>query len=354
MTQIVRKVRPGASPGSLVAPPQRVEEVRIEVFRYDAGEVRELEVGSIAEAFPVGDDARVTWINVVGLHDVELLSALAEHFGLHPLALEDVVNVGQRPTMQEYEDHIFVVLRLPHLERELDVEQISIFFSRNVVISLQEIPEDPWDRVRERIRQGAGRIRTAGADYLAYTLMDSVIDSAYPVLERYGERIESLEHRLVRDANPRIFESIQRVKHALIWMRRIVAPHTQLVSSLLRSRSPLIGDRTRDYLRDLHDHCVQLMDVTDTFRELARGLTDLYMSTSSHRLNEVMKVLTIMASIFIPLTFIAGIYGMNFNPESSILNMPELNWAWGYPAVLVIMAVIAAIMMIFFKLKRWL
>ena len=354
MPRIVRKVRPGAPPGALTTPRQRVDKVEIEVVCYDLQGVRELEVDTIEQAFAAIEESGVTWINVVGLHDVEQLHKLGHHFGIHPLALEDVVNVGQRPAMHEYDDHLYVILRLPILGESLEIEQISVFFGRGIVITLQEVPGDPWDPVREAIRGGGGNVRRLGADYLAYRLIDSVIDSLYPILETYGERIEELEQSLLQGADAAILGDVQRIKHDLLWIRRTAWPHRELASQLERTDNPLITAATREYLRDLYEHCVQLMDVTDTFRELARGLTDLYMSTASNRMNEVMKVLTIMASIFIPLTFIAGVYGMNFNPNSSSFNMPELNWAWGYPLALGSMAAIAVGMVVFFKLKRWL
>ncbi|MDX1501770.1 MAG: magnesium/cobalt transporter CorA [Thermoanaerobaculia bacterium] len=371
--RIIRTVTPGTAPGALEPPRQRVESVEIQVVCFDADSYQEMKVDRIDEALGAIEDARVTWINVIGLHDVELLATLGRRFGIHPLALEDVVNIGQRPKHEHTRDHIFVIMRLLHLleagERgrprrpgpgagrggRLEVEQVSLFFGRGYVLTLQEIPDDdPFEPLREQIRSGSGQVRERGPDYLAYRMIDILVDSLYPVLERYGERIERIEDELLDRPTPELLSEIQDLKRELLWIRRTAWPHRDLVTGLQRLEHDLISAETRLYLADSYDHCVQLIDVTNTFRELATGLTDLYLTTTSNRMNEIMKVLTIMASIFIPLTFIAGIYGMNFDPESSSLNMPELHWAYGYPTALALMAMIAVGMVLYFKLKRWL
>jgi magnesium transporter len=355
MTRIIRHVTPGASPGALIAPKHKeVERPRLHVVCYGPDGCDEREVETLAEALPLIRHREVTWIDVVGVQDVELLQLLGQHFGLHPLALEDVMNVGQRPKVEEHSDHFFVIMRLLHLGTVLRVEQVSLFFSKNVVITLQEYEGDPFDPIRERIRNAAGRIRNRGADYLAYALVDALEDSLFPVLETYGEWIEEIEEELLRDPAPEMLETIQRIKRDLLWVRRAAWPHREVISSLERSESELISKGTKKYLRDAYEHSVQVMDVVETFRDLAGGLMDLYLSKQSHHMNEVMKVLTIMASIFIPLTFIAGIYGMNFDHESSPLNMPELHWAWGYPVAIGAMVTIGLGMVFYFRRKRWL
>ncbi len=353
MTRIIRHVTPGASPGALIAPQQQVEKLKIHVVCYGPDEVEEADVGSLSEALELIGSHAVAWIDVTGVHDVELIEQLGKHFGLHELALEDVLNVGQRPKIEEYEDHIFVIMRMLHLGTVLNVEQFSLFFGERVVITIQEYEGDPFDEIRERIRSGAGRMRTCGGDYLAYALIDALEDSLYPVLEQYGEWIEHVEEELLREPKPDLLETVHRIKRDLLWVRRAAWPHREIISALQRIESGLITDDTKVYLRDTYEHAVQVMDVVETFRDLSGGLMDLYLSSLSHRMNEVMKVLTVMASIFIPLTFIAGIYGMNFNPNSSELNMPELNWAMGYPVALGGMALIAIGMVVYFKRKGW-
>lgn len=352
-TQIVRHVTPGASPGALIAPQQRAEQLRIHVVSYGPDGNEEREVENFEETIPLIEKRAVTWIDITGLHDIDLIEKVGGHFGLHALALEDVVNVGQRPKTDEYEDHIFVIMRLLHLDKTLTVEQFSLFFGERVVITIQEYEGDPFEPIRERIRSGKGRICSQGADYLAYALVDALEDSLYPVLETYGERIERMEEALLKEPHPEMLEKIHQIKRDLLWVRRAAWPHREVISGLERTDSPLVTDDTKVYLRDAYEHSVQVMDVVETFRDLAGGLMDLYLSSLSHRMNEVMKVLTVMASIFIPLTFIAGIYGMNFNPESSVANMPELNWALGYPAALGVMALIGVGMVLFFKKKGW-
>ncbi len=353
-TRIVRHVSPGTRPGALIAPKVQTEPLKVHVVSYGPDACEETEVATWEEALRLVDKYSVTWIDIIGTHDHELLQKVTDRFGVHELALEDVVNIGQRPKMEEFDDHIFVIMRLLHLGTVLNVEQISLFFGERVVITIQEFEGDPFDPIRERIEAGTGRIREQGADYLAYALIDVLEDSLYPVLEHYGEWIENLEEELLQDPGPELLEAIHRIKRDLLWVRRAAWPHREVIGALQRVESGKIAEGTKVFLRDAYDHSVQVMDVVETFRDLSSGLMDLYLSSLSHRMNEVMKVLTIMASIFIPLTFIAGIYGMNFNPESSDLNMPELNWALGYPVAIGLMVFIALVMVLFFKRRGWL
>lgn len=359
MSRIVRTVQPGGAPGQLIVPTGLDgEPVRFRVMCYREDTLEEAEVPTIEEALAFVDReqeaAGVTWIDVVGIRDVDMLRKLGRRFQLHPLALEDVLNVGQRPKVEFFDDHIFLILRQLHFDEMLQVEQVSLFFTDRVVVTLQEWAGDPFEGVRQRIRSAAGRVRSSGADYLAYSLVDALVDSLYPVLEKYGEWIEALEDHILHSPDGDMLEKVHQIKRDLLWMRRTAWPHRELVQALERHESPLISDGVRIYIRDCYDHCVQIMDVVDTFRDLAGGLTDLYLSSASQQMNEVMKVLTIMASIFIPLTFIAGIYGMNFDSEASPWNMPELHWIWGYPVALGVMALIGLGMFFFFKRKKWL
>jgi len=356
MTRLRKRFqKPGTSPGTLRAPEEtRAEKVTITVLDYGPDFLEEKAPTSIEEALPHGDASTVTWINVNGLHDVDLLQKLGEHFGLHPLALEDVLNLGQRPKLEDYDEHYFIVMKEVRWHGTLETEQISLFMSRRWVITLQEFPGDPFDPVRERIRKGKGRIRKMGADYLAYALIDALVDGYFPHLEKLGERIEELEEELVGNPTRQTLHQIHRIKRELLLLRRSAWPQREVINALQREESHLVKRETRVYLRDCYDHTIQIMDMVETYRDLAAGMLDVYLSSASNRMNEIMKVLTIMASIFIPLTFVAGIYGMNFDTTASPWNMPELKWTWGYPAVLGVMLLVGVLMLAYFRRKGWL
>lgn len=357
--------KPGTAPGTLTAPAeQRVERVSVRVMRYDREGVDERVIepekgwGDVPESVARGaPEGGVTWIDVVGLHDVELLRYLGKRFGLHALALEDVLNTGQRPKAEDYDDHHFVVMRLFHVLEEaggaLEGEQISIFLGDDFVLTFQEIRGDFFEPVRARIRQGKGRIRTMGADYLAYALLDSLVDHFFPVLEHLGERIEELEDEVMTEPARDTVQRIHAVKKELLLLRRAAWPQREVLATLERFESDRIGRETRVFLRDCYDHAVQIMDMVETYRDLATGLLDIYLSTVSNRMNEVMKVLTVMASIFIPITFLAGVYGMNFDPEAGPWSMPELDWAWGYPTFWGITLAVVGGLLWYFKRRDW-
>jgi len=296
----------------------------------------------------------VTWVNVNGLGDEGVLRHLQQVFDLHPLALADVVNVTQRAKVEQYGKHLFIVTRMSTLNDHLETEQLSFFLGPDFVLTFQEHPGDCLDVVRDRIRNNMGRIRSSGPDYLLYCLLDAVVDAYYPLLEQYGERLEELEERVITDPREDSVYRIRRAKRDLLTLRRAVWPQREAVNALMRDPLDRVTDETRLYLRDCYDHIIQLMDVVENHREMAAGLQDVYMSAVSNRMNEVMKVLTVIATIFIPLTFIAGIYGMNFDPDVSRLNMPELRWAWGYPVVMLVMAVLGIAMLITFRCRGWL
>ncbi len=341
----------GAPPGTIeYSGEQRVDQIRIRFFDYDEERLEEKEVTSIEECFELRERESVSWINLDGLHDTETIQSIGNRFGLHPLLLEDVVHTTQRPKLEEYEDHMFLVLRMLRFDSERKVihsEQLSLVLGPGFVISFQEIPGDVFEGVRARIRSGKGRIRKSGADYLTYALADAVVDSYFVLLERLGEEIEEIERELVEDADPAHLPRIHHLKRELILLRRSIWPLRELLSGLIRVENPLITDRTQLFLRDVYDHAVQVVDTVESFRDMASGLQDLFLSSVSNRMNEVMKVLTIIATIFVPLTFLAGIYGMNFE------HMPETKWSWSYPVFWIVTLVAGASMLVAFRRKHW-
>jgi magnesium transporter len=347
---------PGTAPGTLrpvaAAPGART---RITVIDYNLETVHENQCASVEEVFRFRDTPTVTWINIEGLHDVELIRKLGEHFGFHPLALEDVLNCAQRPKVEDYGSYHFLVMKSVHLPEsdELAIEQISFFLSGNYVITLQEEEGDSFEAVRQRIRHGKGAIRKSGPDYLTYALLDALVDEFFPVLEAYGERIENLEDDLLARPSAVTLQAIQRIKRELLVLRRAAWPEREVINSLQRSETDVIKPPTQVFLRDCYDHAIQVIDMIETYRDLASGMQEVYLSSLSNRMNEIMKVLTIISTIFIPLSFVAGVWGMNFNTQTSPYNMPELNWYWGYPTALGIMAVTAGSLLIFFRRKGW-
>lgn len=346
--------KPGTAPGTL----QPVEStdgqpVRITVMDYGPEKLVERELHRLEEILELRDTPTVTWINIEGLHDVELLRGLGRELGFHPLTLEDVLNCGQRPKIEDYGPYHFMVMKSLRLQEELEVEQISFFLSGHYVITLQEVPGDSFEPVRQRIRQGKGQIRRMGPDYLAYALIDALIDEFFPVLEAYGERLEDLENTLVVRPTPALLRNLHRIKRELLVLRRAAWPERELLSHLQRDESHIISPETQVYLRDCYDHTIQVIDMVETYRDLAAGMLDVYLSSTSNRMNEIMKVLTIISTIFIPLNFIAGVYGMNFDTGVSPLNMPELHWYFGYPAALLVMLTVAVALVFYFHKKGW-
>jgi magnesium transporter len=342
----------GLPPGTLVYIGQRkVESVRATILDYDESRLEDKEAGTVEECFPPKETPTVTWINVDGIHDVEIVDRIGQAFGIHPLILEDILNTGQRPKFEDFEDHVFFVLKMLSYNDEnhaVETEQVSLILGPNFVISFQERIGDVFEPVRDRIRNAKGRIRKMGADYLAYALLDAVVDSYFSILERIGEKIEGLEEELVSNPDQRTLQQIHGLKREMIALRRSIWPLRELINGLERSESDLITESTGVYLRDVYDHTIQIIDTIESFRDMVSGMLDIYLSSISNRMNAVMKVLTIIATIFIPLTFIAGIYGMNFE------HMPELKWRWAYPVVWGLMLVTAAIMLVYFRRKKWL
>ncbi len=328
--------------------------VRLTVIDYDAERVEEREIASVEECQRYRDGATVSWINVEGVHRADIIDALGRLFGLHPLLLEDIMHTEQRPKVEDFGEYIFIVLRMLYdpdetdEEFEVDSEQISLVVGPQFVLTFQERPKDVFDAVRERIRQDRGRIRKLGADYLAYALVDVLVDRYFGMLEKFGDYLETLEERVMDDTSRETLGEIRNVKRSLIHVRRAVWPVRDLVNVILRGDSRLFQQGTLVFLRDVYDHTVRVVDMIETMRELTGGLMEIYMSNVSTRMNEVMKVLTVIATIFIPLTFIAGVYGMNFD------NMPELHWTYGYWYVWGIMLTAGALLYVFFKVRRWL
>jgi len=339
----------GARPGTLVIP-EGSDHPRISVMHYDESRVDERSIDEVEALRPFTSAAGVTWIDVQGLGHEGILRAIGDLFQIHPLALEDVVHTHQRPKTENYPNHQFIVLRMPNLDSDgkLDLEQMSIFLSSQYVLTAQEKYGDDFDPVRDRIRRGGGPIRANGADYLAYALIDRIVDGFYPILELIGERIELLEIEVLQGTDASVISRINDLKKELLSLRRAIWPLRDAVSTLIRDPNPFIGETVRVFLRDVWDHCAQLVDSIETYRDLASGLTNTYLSIVSNRTNEVMKVLTIMASIFIPLTFLAGVYGMNFD------YMPELRWRWSYPILMGVMTAIGLALVFYFRRKGWL
>ena len=336
---------PGVAPGTLNVSPDAPPPT-VDIHAYGPDGLTRITVEDPAEIGPLLEKWAVVWVNVVGLGDGSMLEKIAAEFGIHRLALEDVVNVFQRPKVEPYDDHLFVVARMVIDRQPLETEQVSLFVGERYVLSFQERPGDCFDLVRERLDVGNGRLRLAGASYLMYALLDAMIDDYFPVMEAYGEHVDSLEDELLAETHSPMARRIHGAKSELLGLRRVVWPYRDVVNTLIRDESTFITDETRLYLRDCYDHVVQIMEIVETYREVSSSLLDVYLSRASHRLNEVMKVLTVFAAIFIPLSFITGIYGMNFT--NSPWNMPELDLPFGYPLVLLLMAGIAATLLAFF------
>lgn len=351
--RIRRRTPPGGSPGTVKVAKDAPTPV-IHVIAFGPDKVVEEKIENLERLSNFVGKWPVTWINVEGLGDADTIMDLGAMFGLHRLALEDVVNVHQRAKVEEYDDHVFIVARMISGDAHLATEQISLFLGKDFVLTFQERPNDCFQPIQERIRQKKSHIHTAGPDYLAYRLLDAAVDAYFPALEQYGDHLDQMDDEVTARATPAAFSQIHDVKADLLLLRRAVWPHREAINKLVRDKHPLISDETRIYLRDVYDHVTHLVELVEAYREICADLRDHYMSNVSSRMNEVMKVLTVIATIFIPLGFIAGLYGMNFNPEKSKWNMPELGWTYGYPFALVLMASVAIGMLAFFWRRGWL
>ena len=347
-----RSTKSGLPPGALIhIGEKKVELAKISILDYDENQFEEKEAKTVEECFPFKDTPTITWINIDGLHQVDIIEKIGKNFDFHPLLLEDILNTEQRPKIEDFDTHIYLVLKMLYYDdktNEINSEQVSIIFGKNYVISFQEKEGDVFNPIRERVRTGKGRIRKMGADHLAYSLIDAIVDGYFIILEKLGENIEDVEEKMMANPTPETLHAIHRLKRKMISLRKSVWPLREVVNALERSDSLLIQDNTRIYLKDVYDHTIQVIDTVETFRDMLSGMLDVYLSSISNKMNEIMKVLTIIATIFIPLTFIAGVYGMNFE------NMPELKWQWGYPAIWSVMLFIGILMLAYFRKKKWL
>lgn len=346
---------PGTAPGTITARPETVGHGKAALIRFSASDLNESQIDEINV---IGEDSPgfVRWVDVEG-HDVALIDGIGRRLSIHPLAIEDAVNRGQRSKVEDYEGCLFVVVH--HLERRnpddaVSAEQVSLMLQNGVLVSFKEHASDVFDPVMKRLRSGKGKIRSRGSDYLAYALIDAVVDHCLPLIDIIGERIEQAEVCIAGSPDPANAARLHSIRRDLIFIRREVWPMRDMLNRLIKTESELIHEETRVFLRDVADHLALIADMVETYREIVSGLMDLHLSSMSNRLNEVMKVLTIIATIFIPLSFIAGLYGMNFSPDASPWNMPELGWYWGYPAALVLMATVAMGLLLFFKKRGWL
>lgn len=343
----------GAAPGSIIVDPSAPDSV-VHVTHYDAESISERKLTDVSDVKQDLARGGVTWINVDGLGSAATLKQLATLFHLHPLAMEDAVNVHQRPKVDRYGEQLFIALRMDARSNEMRTEQVSMFVGRGFVITFLEDPGDCFDPVRRRLRECDGLIRRRGADYLAYALLDAAVDSYFPLLEEFGDRLESLEDEVLLTPSPSAVARIHEVKYQLRMLRRVIWPLRDAMNELTRESTTLVSDETRVYFRDLYDHTVQIIDIVETYREIGSDLIDLYLSSQSNRMNEIMRVLTVISTIFMPLSFVVGIYGMNFNTAESPWNMPELNWRYGYVLVWGVLFAVTFTFLYFFQRRGWL
>jgi magnesium transporter len=344
-----RSRKTGLPPGTLVhIGEKKTDKVTMTAFNYAGTRCDERRDLSLAVLAPPTDGS-VTWVDVGGVHNMDILESFGKQFQLHPLLLEDIANTDQRPKLDDYDTYLFLVMKMLSVtdRQDIVVEQVSLVLGRNFVLSFQENGADVFTPVRDRLRGGKGRLRQSGADYLLYALIDAIVDQYFTVVEVLGEKIEALQDLVVSDPKPETLHQIHALKRQLLFLRRAVWPLREATNNLSRSECPLLQESTKVFFRDVYDHVVQIVDTIETLREMVSASLDIYLSSISYRLNTVMKVLTIITTIFMPLTFIVGIYGMNFE------HMPELKWEWGYPLVLGVMAAIAIAMLGFFIRKKW-
>jgi magnesium transporter len=349
---------PGTAPATLVVPPEyQGQEPAISLIEYDAHSIVERKIETMDELLPCLDNDKVSWINVDGLGDPEFIQRLGRHFRIHPLALEDIFNIGQRPKVDEYDRQLFIVLDMGYENKEGEVvfEQVCVVLAEQFVITIQEEESgDVFNPVRQRLRDGGGNARFMKSDYLAYALIDAVIDQYFPIIESLGESMDDLQETLLEQPTRERLRELHDFKRLIARIRRAVWPQREVLGRLMRDETGLVETRTKPFFRDCYDHTVIMVDILETFRDATRNIMDTYLSSISIRTNEIMRVLTVISSIFIPLTFIAGVYGMNFDPKLSPFNMPELEWPFGYPFAICLMLAVGIGMIAFFKRKKWL
>jgi magnesium transporter len=348
-----RTAKTGLAPGTPVhVGRQKMDVVKIALMDFDSAGCQEVaETTDLALLAAARDSAPVTWINVAGLHALETIEAIGGMFDIHPLLLEDILNTEQRPKIEQHDSYLYMILKLIHWDEdaaEIETEQISIVLGSRFVITFQEQEKDIFEPLRQRIRSGKGRVRQSGADYLAYSLLDMIVDHYFVILENLGEQIELVEEELVTDPNAVTLQKIHDLKREMLYLRRSVWPLREVIGGLQRDESTLIKQTTLIFLRDVYEHTIQVIDTIETYRDVVSGLLDVYLSSVSNRMNEVMKVLTVISTIFIPLTFITSLYGMNFT------YIPELAWRWSYPVLWLVLMAISGMMLLFFRRRDWL
>ena len=347
-----RSTKAGLPPGTLVHIGKKwTENVQISLIDYDEHHVEEKADLSVEACTPFKASPTVTWVNVTGIHDMAVIESFGKVFDIHPLVLEDVVHTGQRPKMEDMGEYLYIVLKMlsnTNGQNTFETEQLSLIVGSNFVISFQEREGDVFQPIRDRIHKGKGRIRKTGSDYLAYTLMDAIVDNYFIILENMGEKIEILQESVLSEPDPSNLREIQELRREMAFLRRSIWPLREAINALQRTESTLIGETVAPYLRDVYDHTIQVIETVEALRDAISSTLDIYLSSLSNKMNQVMKVLTIIATIFIPLTFIAGVYGMNFK------FMPELEWHWGYPTVCLVMLILGVLMLAGFKRKNWL
>ncbi|HKJ31390.1 MAG TPA: magnesium/cobalt transporter CorA [Balneolales bacterium] len=348
----------GLPPGTMVhTGKKRTEKIKMTLVYYNEKDYVHQEITKISEVDSFLSKPGITWLNIAGIHDINLLQDLGNHFNIHPLVLEDIVNTDQRAKSEAYENYQYVVIRKLSFvdeEQEMESEQISFILFKNLLISFQEAIHPIFNSIYDRLKVDGNRIRKYGTDYLMYVLIDSVVDEYFNVLDEFGDKLEDLEDQIMEQQERATMQNIQHLRRELIYFRKSVWPLRDMLNSLYRLDTPLIDASMRIYLRDVYDHSIHVIDTVENYRDMVMSLTDTYMSSVSNRMNEIMKVLTIIATIFIPLTFIVGLYGMNFDTSISPYNMPELKFYYGYPAVWLVMIIVTIIMVIYFRRKKWL
>ncbi len=348
-----RSRKSGLPPGTPVHIGERMAGApRVSLMHYDGEQLAEEEVTDIPACRAWLSRPGVTWINIEGVHQIDLLDQFGTVFGLHPLVLEDIANTGQRPKVEDYGGYLYIVLRMLSLQaanQEVVGEQVSLIVGPNFVISFQEgIAGDTFNPIRERLRTAKGRMRRESADYLVYLLIDAIVDGYFVLLEKLGEQIEVLDERMLANRAADVARTIHLLKREMIWLRKAVWPLREMINTLQRAETPLIRASTGVYLKDVYDHTIEVIDTVETYRDVLSGMLENHLSLLTTRLNEIMKVLTVISTIFIPLTFMTGIYGMNFR------FMPELEWRWGYPLALLAMAGIGVAMYFYYRRRKWL
>lgn len=345
-----RRFKPGAPPGTLVPEAAPARETKVTVISYSQEEYEEIEAGSVEECFQYVGKREVTWINVNSTQDAKMLTELGEQFGFHPLTLEDVMNGGQRPKMEDFGNHIFITLRPPQktsTESSIDLSQINIFLGSDFVVTIHDAAEDVFEPVIRRMKENKGRIRGMKSDYLAYALIDLLVDRYFPIMESVGDQIEYIEDEIQDNPSPEVVRKIREIKRDLILIRSSIWPMREVINSLQREEPELVTDTTKVFLRDVYDHTIQIADIVESYRDILSEMFNVYLSVKADSTNEVMRILTIFATIFIPLTFVVGIYGMNFE------FMPELKWRPAYFILLGLMVLIGLGMVRFFRKRGW-